>query len=62
MLEDIAIGAGGLWFDSWTGQIGRSVANALPPQRRFFGAVLARCLAAEMALPLVTRLGVIPRV
>ena len=39
-----------------------SVANGLPSLRRFFGAVLPRRYAAEMAPPLVTCFGVIPRV
>ena len=35
----IAIGAGGLGFDSRADQIGRSIANGSPPLRRFFGIV-----------------------
>ena len=31
MVKDIAIGAGGLGFDSEAGQIGYSVANGSPP-------------------------------
>ena len=48
---DIAIGAGGLGFDSRAAQIGRNVANVAPPLRGFFGAVLPRAVsrATEMA-------------
>ena len=46
--EDIAIGAGSLWFESRVGQIEHSVANGSPPLRCFFRAVLPRHLVAEM--------------
>ena len=48
VVKDIAIGAGGLGFDSQAGQIGHSVANILPSLLRFFGAVLSRSSIAEM--------------
>ena len=48
VVKDIAIGAGGLGFDSRAGQIGHSVANILPSLLRFFGAVLSRRSIAEM--------------
>ena len=38
LLSAHAIGAGGLGFDSWAGQIG----TMSPPLRRFIGAVLPR--------------------
>ena len=37
--------ARGLGFDTRAGQIGHSVANGLPPLRRFFGAVLLKALS-----------------
>ena len=37
---DITIGAGGVRFEFQVGQIRHSVANGLPPLRRFFGATL----------------------
>ena len=41
LLRIVAIGAGDLWFDSWAGQIGHSVANSpAPAQRHLFGAML----------------------
>ena len=43
--KDIAIGAGGLGFDFWAGQIGHRVANDSPPLRHFFGAVLPKTLS-----------------
>ena len=39
VVRDIAIGAVGLGFNSWTGQIGYGVANGSPLLRRFFVAV-----------------------
>ena len=45
VVEDTAIGVGGLRFGSWAGQIGRSVANARPPLRRFFGVGLSNVQA-----------------
>ena len=47
---DIAIGAGGLNFDSGAGEIEGSVTNDSPPLRRFFKVVLSWRLAAEMRL------------
>ena len=44
-VKDIAIGAGGVGFDSWVGQIGHSVAKVLPTLQYFFRAVLP---SAEM--------------
>ena len=41
--DDVATAAEGLGFDSWTGQIGHSVAISMSPLRRFFGAVLPGC-------------------
>ena len=41
-VQDIAIGAGGLRFESRVRQIGRSVANGSLPLRRFFGAASPR--------------------
>ena len=43
-MKPIAIGAGGLMFNSEAGQ----EANGSPPQLRFFGAVLLRRQAVEM--------------
>ena len=48
VMKNIAIGAGGLGFDSCAGQIGHSVANGSPVLRHFFGAVLPRRCATEM--------------
>ena len=47
-VKDIALCAQGSGFVCRSGRIGRSVANASPPLRRFFGAVLFRRLAAAM--------------
>ena len=44
----VAIGAGGLGFDSLAGQIGHSVADASPSLRRFFGTEFRRRKAVEM--------------
>ena len=44
----MGIDTGCLGFDFRVGQVGHSVANNLPPLRRFFRAVLPRRLAAEM--------------
>ena len=50
MVKNIAIGAGGLGFDSRIGQIEHSVANGSPSPRRLIGAVLySRRPVAEMA-------------
>ena len=35
VVKDIDIGAGGLGFDSWVGQIGQSVGNDSPPVQLF---------------------------
>ena len=40
MIKDIAIGAGGLGFDSRAGQIRHTVADGSPALQRFFEAVL----------------------
>ena len=48
LVKDVAVSSGGLGFDSLAGQIGYSVANRSPPLRRFLGAVLSRCQAAEI--------------
>ena len=48
MVQDIAMGEGDLGFDFRAGQIGHSVANGLPPLRRFVGAVLLRRQAAKI--------------
>ena len=45
--KHIAIGAGGLGFDSRAGQIRHNVANCLSLLQRFVGAVLPRRYAAE---------------
>ena len=59
-VKDIAIGARGVGFDSWAGQIRHIVAKILPTLHYFFGAVLP---SAEMgAPPLVTRFRIMPRV
>ena len=42
VVRGIAIRAKGLGLDYRAGQIGHSDVNCSPPQRRFFGAVLAR--------------------
>ena len=42
--KHIAIGAGGLGFDSWAGQIGRCVATAAPPLTRHRRATAATFL------------------
>ena len=39
MVKDIAVGAGGLEFDSRVGLIEHNVATGSPPLRRFFEAV-----------------------
>ena len=46
--KDIAICAGGLWFDSRAGQTGHSVAISSSPLQRIFGAGLFRRFAAHM--------------
>ena len=61
-MYDIAIGAGGLGFDSRVGLIGHSVASGLPPLRRFFGAVLPGPKPRKWVPVLVARFGVITRV
>ena len=50
MVQDNAIGAGGLGFDSRSGQIGHSVANNLPRLRCFFEGPSEQCCpgAVEM--------------
>ena len=42
MVEDIAVGSGGLRFDSLADQIGHNVANGSPLLRRFFETLLPR--------------------
>ena len=54
VIDDIAISAGGLWFDSRADQIGHSVAKGSLLQRRFFGAALPWCQPEEVASPFVT--------
>ena len=49
LVPAIAIGAGGLGFKSWVGQVGFSVAYGSPPLQRFFGATLLRRYAVNMA-------------
>ena len=39
VVKNIDVGSGDLGFDYRVAQIGHSVANGLPPLRRFFGAV-----------------------
>ena len=41
-VQDIALGAGDVRFDSQVSQIGRSLAYRSPPLRRFFEVVLLR--------------------
>ena len=45
--KHIDIDARGLGFKSWVGQIGHSVANGMPPRRRFLEAVLPKALCRE---------------
>ena len=53
------IGAGGLGFKSWVGQIGSaSVANGSPPMERSFGAISTGATLRRWATSLVTRFGV----
>ena len=40
VVKDIAVGIGGLRFDSLAGQIAHSVANGWPPLRPVFGILL----------------------
>ena len=49
VIKDLGVGAGVLGFDFRAGQITHSVANRLPPQQRFFRAVLLRRYAAKMS-------------
>ena len=59
MVQDTAIGAIGLGFDSRFGQIRRSVVDGLSPLRHFLSCV-AQALSHKDGL--VTRFSVIPRV
>ena len=43
VVQDIAVSARGMGFDSKAGQIGHNVANGLLLPQRFFQAVLPRC-------------------
>ena len=47
VVKDIAIGSGGLGFNSLAIRIDHSVGNGSPPLRRFFVAVLFRRLSRE---------------
>ena len=46
--RNFAIGAGGLEFNSRSGEVGNSVADDLPRLRHFFGAVLATRQVAKI--------------
>ena len=44
-VEDIAIGSGGLGFDSQTGQIGHSIANGFATAAMFFSERVAQAIS-----------------
>ena len=59
--QNVAISAEGRGFESQAGQIGHSVAKWLP-RAIYLQICVIQVLSADMAPPLVTRFGVIPRV